>query len=137
MLEFVQKRGLLITIAASVLIIVAFFVNGQDVGLILNGAYTLFAIALVLAVLLPILSAFKNPKVLLVPVIGLTAIAIFFFIGYSMSNNLVLESGTEIISFVEHNQAKLSGGLLNTTFILLGTAIFALFIGPILKLINN
>ena len=76
-------------------------------------------------------------QVLLVPVIGLVAIGLFILIGYLSSNSLVLASGKDVTGFIEIDGAKLAGGLLNATYILLVLAILSVALAPIVKKFSN
>jgi len=137
MLNFIHKAGLYFTLSIAVGIVVAFFLLGFSPSVLLFGAYGLLLLALLLAVVLPLISAIERPKVLLVPLIGIASLALLFFIGYSYSNNLVLESGVDFVSYVEHDDAKLVGGLLNATFVLIGVTILSIFILPIINLFKD
>ncbi len=137
MLNFFHKFGLYITLSIAVAIVAAFFILNLSPPILLFGSYALLFAAILLAILLPLISAIQRPKVLLVPLIGLASLALIFLIGYSYSDNFVLESGTDIVSYIEHDAAKFSGGLLNATFILVGISILSIFILPIINLFKD
>ena len=135
-MEFFKKNGLTVMVAIALVIIIAFFLTSQNVDLILNGAYFLLILGLILAIVLPIVSAIKNPKSILKAGIGIGLILVIYLISRSMSSDLVLNSKSTGFEAIEG--AKFSGAILTTTYVLLIIAIAAVIITPIVnKVIKN
>lgn len=134
MLDFIQKRGLYLTLGVAVVIIAGFYASGS-VSFIITGACILLAVGVFIAVVLPIFSAIKDPKTIVKALIGVVAIAVFFFIGYSLSNDLVLNQ--KQTGFISPDGAKFSGGILNATYILLVIAVLTVLAGPFLKRLSK
>ncbi|WKN33594.1 hypothetical protein PZB74_09655 [Porifericola rhodea] len=98
----------------------------------LYAAYILAGLALVLAIILPLISALSNPKALLGTVVGLIGIAIVFFIGYSISGD---EVNTVYTKFgITDSSSKLIGGALITMYLLIGLALVSIVFTEINKI---
>ncbi|MFK7899189.1 MAG: hypothetical protein AB8B61_00385 [Cyclobacteriaceae bacterium] len=134
MLDFIQKKGLYLTLGIAVVIIAGFYVSGS-VSFIIGGAVVLLVIGILIALVLPILSAIKDPKTIIKAVIGVAAITIFFLIGYAVSNDLVLNP--KQTGFISPDGAKFSGGVLNATYILVVIAVLTVLAGPFLKRLSK
>ncbi len=93
--------------------------------------YTLVIIAAVAAIMLPLISALGNPKVLLKSGLGIVAIVVVFFVSYAFSGAEVTpeyskyEVGPELSKFV--------GGTLIMAYILLAIAVLGILITELNK----
>ena len=103
-----------------------------DYGLI--GAYILMAVALVSAIVLPLINAISNPKSLLLGLIGLVSLGIIFLIGYSISGSEATEAYAT--SGVGSGESKVIGGLLITMYILIGVAIIGIIFTEVSKILK-
>ena len=94
-----------------------------NVGII--AAYVLIGIGLVLAIVFPIIQAADNPKSLIKVGIGLLAIAVFFGLGYALSDAELtakfLQSGVET-----EGLSRAIGGILKMVYLLMGVAAIAI-----------
>lgn len=98
----------------------------------LYAAYILVGLALVLAFVLPLISAFSNPKSLLATVGGIVLIAVLFFIGWSISGDEVTTVYTKFD--VTESSSKLIGGALITMYILIILALVSIAFTEITKI---
>ena len=101
----------------------------------LYAAYILLGIALVAAIVLPLIQSFSNPRALLGTLVGVVAIAILFFIGYTIAGNEVLPV------YVKNNvtsevTSKMVGGALITMYILVLLALVSIVFTEISKIFN-
>lgn len=95
-------------------------------------AYILAGLALVLAIVLPLISALSNPKALLGTVVGLIGIAIVFFIGYSISGDEVTTVYTRF--GITESSSKFIGGALITMYLLIGVALISIVFTEVNKI---
>jgi len=100
----------------------------------LIAAYILIGLAILSAVVLPLINAVSNPKSLLMGAIGLVSLGIIFLIGYALSSN---EVTTAYASWgVSAGESKLVGGLLITMYILLAAAAVGIVFTEIVKIVK-
>lgn len=94
-----------------------------NVGII--AAYVLIGIGLVLVIVFPIIQAADNPKSLAKAGVGLLVIAIFFGLGYVLSDgdltSKYLQSGVET-----EGLSQAIGGMLKMVYLLMGVAAIAI-----------
>lgn len=101
----------------------------------LYAAYILIGIALLAAIVLPLIQSFSNPRALLGALVGVVAIAILFFIGYSIA-------GSEVLPVYIRNNvtsevtSKMIGGALITMYILILLALVSIVFTEISKIFN-
>lgn len=101
----------------------------------LYAAYILIGIALLAAIVLPLVQSFSNPRALLGALVGVVAIAVLFFIGYSIA-------GSEVLPVYVRNNvssevtSKMIGGALITMYILILLAIVSIVVTEISKIFN-
>lgn len=95
-------------------------------------AYILTIIALIAAIVLPLISAASDPKSLVGSLGGLAAVAIIFFIGWSLASNEVTPEYTEF--GVDSSASKIIGGALITFYIMTGIAILGIIFSEIAKI---
>ncbi|MEK6480751.1 hypothetical protein WJR50_24625 [Catalinimonas sp. 4WD22] len=98
----------------------------------LYAAYILAGLALVLAIVLPLISALSNPKALLGTVVGLIGIAIVFFIGYSISGDEITTVYTKF--GITESSSKFIGGALITMYLLIGVALVSIVFTEVNKI---
>lgn len=98
----------------------------------LYAAYALAGLALVLAIVLPLISALSNPKALLGSAVGLIGIAIVFFIGYSIANDEVTTIYTKF--GITDSSSKFIGGALITMYILVLLALVSIVFTEVTKI---
>ncbi len=101
----------------------------------LYAAYILIGIALLAAIVLPLIQSFSNPRALLGALVGVVAIAVLFFIGYTIAGNEVLPI------YVKNNvesavTSKMIGGALITMYILILMALVSIVFTEISKIFN-
>ncbi|MGB3850278.1 MAG: hypothetical protein WA958_09940 [Tunicatimonas sp.] len=101
----------------------------------LYAAYALLGIALLAAILMPLIQSFSNPRALLGALVGVVAIAVLFFIGYSVAGNEVVPI------YIKNNvtsavTSKMIGGALITMYILILLALVSIVVTEITKIFN-
>ena len=101
----------------------------------LYAAYILLGIAILAAILMPLIQSFGNPRALLGALVGVVAIAILFFIGYSVAGNEVIPL------YIKNNvtsavTSKMIGGALITMYILILLALVSIVVTEITKIFN-
>jgi hypothetical protein len=94
--------------------------------------YTLVIIAALGAIVLPLISALSNPKVLLKSGLGVVAIVVIYFIAYALSGAEVTAEYAE--RGVGPELSKAVGGTLIMAYILLGVSISGIFFTEISKI---
>ncbi len=100
----------------------------------LYAAYILVVLALLLAIVLPLISAVSNPRSLLGTVVGLVGIAIVFFIGYSLADNEVTTIYTKF--GITESSSKLVGGALIAMYILVILALISIVVTEVTKIVK-
>lgn len=100
----------------------------------LIAAYILIALAIVSAVVLPLVNAVSNPKSLLMGAIGLVALGLIFLISYAASSSEVTEAYATV--GVDSGESQIVGGLLITMYILLGASVVGIVFTEILKIVK-
>lgn len=100
---------------------------------LLNWAYVLFIIAIVAAVLFPIVRLFTRPKQAMKSFIGLAVLAVVVLIAYAMADgtpmNIVGYSGTDNVP----SRLIFSDTIIYTMYILFGAAIVAIIATELLR----
>ena len=101
----------------------------------LYAAYILIAIAVIAALVMPLVQSFSNPRALLGALVGVVAIAIIFFIGYSVAGDEVTTS------YIRNNvssatTSKMIGGAIITMYILVIVTIISIVISEISSIFN-
>ena len=101
----------------------------------LYAAYILIGVAILAAILMPLIQSFSNPRALLGALVGVVAIAVLFFIGYSIAGNEVvpLYIKNNVTSAVT---SKMIGGALITMYILILLALVSIVVTEITKIFN-
>lgn len=100
---------------------------------LLNWAYVLFIIAVIAAVIFPIVRLFTRPKQAMKSFIGLAALAVVVLIAYAMADgtpmNIIGYSGTDNVP----SRLIFSDTIIYTMYILFGAAITAIFATELLR----
>lgn len=101
----------------------------------LYAAYILIGVAILAAILMPLIQSFSNPRALLGALVGVVAIAVLFFIGYSIASNEVIPL------YIKNNvtsavTSKVIGGALITMYILILLAMASIVVTEITKIFN-
>lgn len=94
-------------------------------------AYTLVIVAVVLALLMPLINALSDPKSLLKSSMGILALVVIYFIGYALSGNEVTPLYTKFD--VGPDLSKAVGGALIMTYILGGLALIGIVYTELIK----
>lgn len=98
----------------------------------LYAAYILVVLGLLLAIVLPLISAFSNPRALIGGAVGIVAIVIVFFIGWSLSGNEVVPAYAN--NNITETSSKFIGGALITMYILIGLAVLTIIFTEVSKI---
>jgi len=104
--------------------------------IILYVGYTLVGLGAVLAILLPLIKSLDDPKSLLKTGLGVVAILVLFFIGYSISSNEVLPKFEGEPFNLTPEMSQLVGGCLITTYILVITTLVGIVFTELNKAIK-
>lgn len=103
---------------------------------LLNWAYILFIIAVISAVIFPIVRLFTRPKQAMKSFIGLAALVVVVLIAYAMADgtpmNIIGYSGTDNVP----SRLIFSDTIIYTMYILFGAAIIAIFTTELLRKIR-
>ncbi|MEO1049426.1 MAG: hypothetical protein AAFX87_02310 [Bacteroidota bacterium] len=100
-----------------------------SIGLILS--YILVVLAIIGAIVLPLINAIGDPKVLIKGLIGFLGLAVIFLIGWGLAGDAL--SSRAIAEGLTSNTSKLVGGALLTTWILLVVGIVGIVFTEISK----
>ncbi len=95
----------------------------------LYAAYILTGIAILAAIVLPLISSFSDPKSLIGSVGGIVIIAIIFFIGWSLASNSVTPLDTRF--GITAGTSKIIGGALITFYIMTILAVLGIVVSEI------
>lgn len=106
----------------------------EIVDIMLYGAYLLVIIAALGAIVLPLINALSNPKSLLKSVLGVVIIGVVYLIGWGISGD---EVTAKYIQFdITNTSSKVIGGVLITTYLLMGIAVISIVYSEIAKIIK-
>jgi hypothetical protein len=94
-------------------------------------SYALFAVGVLLAVVMPLIKAFDEPKKLVKAGIGLGGLLVVFLISWAIAGNEVTTMYTT--KGVDVGLSKLVGGVLTMMYLLMGIAIVAIVYTEITK----
>jgi len=146
MTEKILKIVTIVMFAITV-VILGFFIFGGEVpdqlyttpvytASLLNWAYILFIIAVVAAVIFPIIRLFTRPKQAMKSFVGLAALVIVVLIAYAMADgtplNIIGYTGTDNVP----SRLIFSDTIIYTMYILFGAAIIAIFATELLRKIR-
>ncbi|HET8860426.1 hypothetical protein [Marivirga sp.] len=108
----------------------------EDIGvnIMLYAAYVLVLVAVIGAIVLPLIAAISNPKSLLKSVLGVALIGIIYLIGWALSGD---EVTAKYIAFdITSTSSKVIGGVLITTYILMVFAVISIVVSELSKIIR-
>lgn len=100
--------------------------------IILYIGYFLVAIAIIAAIVLPLIKSFSNPKSLLAVGGGIIALGVIFLIGWALADNEVMPYFTPY--GLDADGGKLIGGAIITMYILLGLALLSIVVTEVSKI---
>lgn len=99
--------------------------------------FTLITIAILSVIAMVVIGLTNKPKAAIVSLVGLVAIVVLYFIGYSMDSGELLQSYTKGGVIETQSQSKMVGGVLNATLFVLLIAVGFSFATSIKDLINK
>lgn len=102
------------------------------VNIILYISYALIALALLTALVLPLINAFDNPQSLVKMGAGLVAMGVVFLVGYAIAGSEVTEVYANF--GVGPDLSKFVGGILNLGFLLMILAVVGILITEVGKI---
>lgn len=106
----------------------------EIVDIMLYGAYLLVIVAALGAIVLPLINALNNPKSLLKSVLGVVIIGVVYLIGWGVSGD---EVTAKYIEFdITSTSSQVIGGVLITTYLLMGIALISIVYSEIAKIIR-
>ncbi len=106
----------------------------EIVDIMLFGAYLLVIVAALGAIVLPLINALGNPKSLLKSVLGVVIIGVVYLIGWGISGD---EVTAKYIKFdITSTSSQVIGGVLITTYLLMGIAVISIIYSEIAKIIK-
>lgn len=106
----------------------------EFVDIMLYGAYLLVIVAALGAIVLPLINALSNPKSLLKSVLGIVIIGVIYLISWGVSGD---EVTARYIKFdITSTSSQVIGGVLITTYLLMGIAVISIIYSEIRKILN-
>lgn len=102
----------------------------------LYAGYLLVIIGFVLAIIMPLIQSFDDPKSLLKTAIGVVVIGALFGIAYSMADSEVAAKYTTDPYNITSTGSKLVGGILITVYALSALALVSIVITEITKIVK-
>lgn len=106
----------------------------EFVDIMLYGAYLLVIVATLGAIILPLINTLGNPKSLLKSVLGIAVIGVVYLISWSISGD---EVTAKYIKFdITSTSSQVIGGVLITTYLLMGIAVVSIVYSEISKILR-
>lgn len=106
----------------------------EIVDIMLFGSYLLVIVAALGAIVLPLINALSNPKSLLKSALGVVVIGVVYLIGWGISGD---EVTAKYIKFdITSTSSQVIGGVLITTYLLMGIAVVSIVYSEIAKIIR-
>ncbi|ADR20619.1 hypothetical protein MATR_17560 [Marivirga tractuosa] len=106
----------------------------EIVDIMLYGAYLLVIVAALGAIVLPLINALSNPKSLLKSALGIVIIGVIYLVSWGVSGD---EVTARYIKFdITSTSSQVIGGVLITTYLLMGIAVISIVYSEIRKLLN-
>jgi hypothetical protein len=106
----------------------------EIVDIMLYGSYLLVIVAALGAIVLPLINALDNPKSLLKSALGVVVIGAIYLISWGVSGD---EVTARYIKFdITSTSSRVIGGVLITTYLLMGIAVISIIYSEIRKIIN-
>ncbi|MBK6266325.1 hypothetical protein JKA74_14865 [Marivirga sp. S37H4] len=104
------------------------------VNIFLYVAYLLVFLAALGAIVLPLVNALGNPKSLLKSVLGIAIIGVIYLVSWGVSGDEVTAVYTKFD--ITPTSSKVIGGVLITTYLLMGIAVLSIIYSEIRKIAN-
>ncbi len=108
----------------------------DTIDIFLYVSYALVVVGIILAIGLPLFKSLDNPKSLVKTVGGVAALAVIFFITYSIADGEVIPKFAAEPFNITETSSKLVGGILLTTYILFAIALLGIVVTEINKAIK-
>lgn len=106
----------------------------EFVDIMLYGSYLLVIVAALGAIVLPLINALGNPKSLLKSALGIVIIGVIYLISWGVSGD---EVTARYIKFdITSTSSQVIGGVLITTYLLMGIAVLSIIYSEIRKIVN-
>jgi len=106
----------------------------EIVDIMLYGSYLLVIAAALGAIILPLINALDNPKSLLKSALGIVIIGVIYLISWGVSGD---EVTSRYLKFdITSTSSKVIGGVLITTYLLMGIAVLSIVYSEIAKIIK-
>ena len=108
--------------------------EGNIVDIMIYMAYALLGIAIVVAIIMPLINSLSNPRSLLKGLLGVAFLLIVYGIAYAVSQ---AEVTSVYMKFgVDANLSKVVGASLISMYILLGLSILGILFSEVYKIVN-
>ena len=104
------------------------------VNIALYVSYLLVILAALGAIVLPLINALGNPKSLVKSLIGVAALGVIFLVSWGIAGNEVTTVYTKFD--ITSTSSKVIGGVLITTYILMGVAVISIIFSEVRKILN-
>lgn len=104
------------------------------VNIALYVSYLLVILAALGAIILPLINALGNPKSLVKSLIGVGALVVLFLVSWAISGDEVTAVYTKFD--ITSTSSRVIGGVLITTYLLMGVAILSIIYSEIRKIAN-
>jgi uncharacterized membrane protein len=106
----------------------------EIVDIMLYGSYLLVIVAALGAIVLPLINALDNPKSLIKSGLGIVIIGVIYLISWGISGD---EVTARYLKFdITSTSSQVIGGVLTTTYILMGIAVISIIYSEIRKILN-
>lgn len=106
----------------------------EIVDIMLYGSYLLVIVAALGAIVLPLINALNNPKSLLKSALGIVVIGVVYLVSWGISGD---EVTAKYIQFdITSTSSQVIGGVLITTYLLMGIAVISIIYSEIAKIIR-
>ncbi|WKV11568.1 hypothetical protein [Marivirga harenae] len=106
----------------------------EIVDIMLYGSYLLVIVAALGAIVLPLINALDNPKSLLKSALGIVIIGVIYLVSWSVSGD---EVTARYIKFdITSTSSRVIGGVLITTYLLMGIAVISIIYSEIRKIVK-
>ena len=106
--------------------------NSSFFDIVLYIGYFLVAVAVIAAIVLPLIKAMGNPRSLITIGAGILGLAVIFLIGYALSDGEVQQFYTRYE--ITESGSKIIGGTIITMYLLLGLAVLGIAFTEVSKL---
>jgi hypothetical protein len=106
----------------------------EIVDIMLYGSYLLVIVAALGAIVLPLINALDNPKSLIKSGLGIVIIGVIYLVSWGVSGD---EVTARYIKFdITSTSSQVIGGVLITTYLLMGIAVISIIYSEIRKILN-